>query len=207
MRHVLAILFMVICSLSRASDDGFQERLTSPDGRVAITLQQRMAAAGAHALYYDVRYEGEVVIRESLLELRLDNHLSENAMALPVDRHARWFSNLKKTGVRRDAHDSTWKPVTGERAFVRDHYQSLAVDLVKDDNPIYQVSVELRAYNEGVAIRFVFPENPKGTYYRVVGEDTEFAMPAGTKAWFHGWAQAPYRLMPCLLYTSPSPRD
>lgn len=195
MRRVIAILFMVICSLSRASDDGFQERLTSPDGHVAVTLQQRVAADGARALYYDVRYEGEVVIRESLLELRLDNHLSENAMALPVDRRARWFSNLKKTGVRRDAHDSTWKPVAGERAFVRDHYQSLAVDLVKDDNPIYQVSVELRAYNEGVAIRFAFPENPKGTYYRVVGEDTEFAMPAGTKAWFHGWAQAPYRLM------------
>jgi hypothetical protein len=30
----------------------------------------------------------------------------------------------------------------------------------------------------------------------VVGEDTEFAFPAGTRAWYHGWAQAPYKLLP-----------
>ena len=53
-----------------------------------------------------------------------------------------------------------------------------------------------RAYDAGVALRFAFPENPKGSYYRVVSEDTEFAFPAGTRAWFHGWAQAPYRLLP-----------
>jgi len=196
MRLVFAILCLLACSFSQASDAGFQERLTSPDGRIAITLQQKVAANGRRALYYDVSYEGEPVIRQSLLELQLDNHLSESAMALPIDRHDRWFENLQRTAVRRDAHDSTWSPVTGERAIVRNHYRSLTVDLVKDDNPIYAMSVEVRAYDEGVAMRFAFPENPKGSYYRVVSENTEFTMPSGTKAWFHGWAQAPYRLMP-----------
>jgi alpha-glucosidase len=172
------------------------EHLRSPDGRLELTVQQKRAADGKRALYYSVRYEGQPVIRESLLELRLDNHLSESSMALPVDRRARWFENLDVTGVRRDRHDSSWTPVTGERATIRDRYEALAIDLVKDDNPVYKLTLEARAYDEGVALRFTFPENEKGSYYRVIGEDTEFALPAGTRAWFHGWAQAPYKLLP-----------
>jgi alpha-glucosidase len=196
MRRLIAALCLLACTLAHAAHAEMEERLASPDGHVVLTLQQKSAADGKRALYYSVRYDGKTVIRESLLELRLDNHLSENAMALPVERHARWFENLRVTGVRRTSRDSNWRPVTGERATIRDHYQALAVDLVKDDNPIYKLSVEARAYDEGVALRFVFPENEKGTYYRVTGEDTEFALPAGTRAWFHGWAQAPYKLLP-----------
>ena len=194
MRSFILALGLLICSLTHAT--GFEEVLTSPDGRISLTLQQQTAADGKRALYYSVRYEGETVIRQSLLELQLDNHLSESAMALPIDRRPRWFENLQVVGTRRSAQDVTWKPVTGERSEVRDHYQALSVDLVKDDNPIYKMSVEVRAYDAGVALRFAFPENPKGTYYRIVSEDTEFALPAGTRGWFHGWAQAPYRLLP-----------
>lgn len=172
------------------------EQLRSPDGRVELSVRQKTRPDGKRALYYSVRYEGQPVIRESLLELRLDNHLSENAMALKVDRRARWFENLRVTGVRRARHDSQWTPVTGERASIPDRYALLSIDLVKDDNPAYKLTLEARAYDEGVALRFTFPEHEKGTYYRVIGEDTEFALPAGTKAWFHGWAQAPYRLLP-----------
>jgi alpha-glucosidase len=196
MRRLIAALCLLACTLAHAADAEMEERLASPDGHVVLTLQQKSAADGKRALYYSVRYDGETVIRESLLELRLDNHLSENAMALPLDHHARWFENLRVTGVRRTSRDGNWTPVTGERATIRDHYRALAVDLVKDDNAIYKLSVEARAYDEGVALRFVFPENEKGTYYRVTGEDTEFALPAGTRAWFHGWAQAPYKLLP-----------
>ena len=194
MRQLIVVLTLLYCALAQAAD--FEQRLASPDGKLVLTLQQQTDAAGKRALYYHVRYGDQAVIGKSLLELRLDNHLSESAMALPVDRRSRWFDNLRVTGVRRSSHDSTWTPVTGERTSVRDHYLAMAVDLVKDDNPLYKLSVEMRAYNEGVALRFAFPENEKGTYYRITGEDTEFALPAGTRAWYHGWAQAPYRLLP-----------
>ena len=200
MRILIATLCLLATTLVHAAGpepgQALNERLASPDGHTVLTLRQAVDADGKRSLIYNVRFDGETVIRDSLLELRLDNHLSESAMALPVDRRARWFENLRVTGVRRASHDSTWTPVTGERARVRDHYEALTVDLVKDDNPIYKLAVEVRAYDEGVALRFFFPENEKGTYYRVTGEDTEFALPAGTRAWFHGWAQAPYKLLP-----------
>ena len=195
MRQFFAAVWLCAAAVHAAAADMI-ERVASPDGHIVLELAQKLDAAGKRALSYNVRYDGETVIRDSLLELRLDNHLSENAMALPVDHHARWFENLRVTGVHRARHDSTWTPVTGERTHVRDQYEALTVDLVKDDNPTYKLSVEVRAYDAGVALRFAFPENEKGTYYRIVGEDTEFALPAGTRAWFHGWAQGPYQLMP-----------
>ncbi|WP_371763335.1 glycoside hydrolase family 97 catalytic domain-containing protein [Massilia sp.] len=195
MRQFFAAVWLCAAAVHAAAAD-MTERVASPDGHIVLELAQKLDAAGKRALSYNVRYDGETVIRDSLLELRLDNHLSENAMALPVDHHARWFENLRVTGVHRARHDSTWTPVTGERTHVRDQYEALTVDLVKDDNPTYKLSVEVRAYDAGVALRFAFPENEKGTYYRIIGEDTEFALPAGTRAWFHGWAQGPYQLMP-----------
>jgi hypothetical protein len=196
MRRLITFITLLACALAHAGAAGLEETLTSPNGNITLTLQQKIDAGGKRALYYNVRYGAEIVIRDSLLELRLDNHLSESAMALPIDRRTRWFDNLRAAGVRRDSHDSRWTPVTGESATIRDHYQSMTIDLVKDDNPVYKLAVEVRAYNEGVALRFAFPENEKGSYYRVIGEDTEFAFPAGTRAWYHGWAQAPYQLLP-----------
>jgi alpha-glucosidase len=202
MEMTMRTLLLSVCLLLHASLHAataalpMSEQLRSPDGRIELTVQQKQAGDGKRALYYSVRYEGQPVIHESLVELRLDNHLSESAMALQVDRRERWFENLNVTGVRRARQDSQWTPVTGERASIRDRYESLAIDLVKDDNPMYKLTLEARAYDEGVALRFAFPEHEKGSYYRVIGEDTEFALPRGTRAWFHGWAQARYQLLP-----------
>ncbi len=103
--------------------------------------------------------------------------------------------------------NSSLRPVVAQKSRqVRDHYNLLTVALVKDDNPIYPMAVEVRAYNEGVALRYVFPENEKGTYYRITQENTEFALPAGTKAWYHGWAQAPYALLPIADWPDESER-
>ena len=178
----------------------------SPDGRLLLDVYQRQQADGKRRLYYQLAYKGRPVVRESLLELQLDNHLSESAMALQVDRHERWFENLAVEKTERAAVRSSWRPVAGERAQVQDHYNALTVRMVKDDNPNYRMALEVRAYDQGVALRYAFPEHPQGSYYRITHEDTEFALPAGTKAWFHGWAQAPYRLLPLANWPDASER-
>ncbi len=168
----------------------------SPDRKLRLSFHQRALPDGTRELVYSLRYKDQQVIRDSLLDLELDNHLSESAMALKIDRRAKWFDNLAITGMRHSASDQVWKPATGESATIRDHYNALRIDLVKDDNPDYRMALEIRMYNEGAALRYVFPQNDKGSYYRVKQEHTEFALPAGARAWFHGWAQAPYKLLP-----------
>lgn len=84
----------------------------------------------------------------------------------------------------------TWQPLYGERSSVRDHYRAGTLCLSKKDNSGYRLNIEVRAYNEGVAFRYFFPEHPKAIFHKVVGDLTEYALPAGTKAWTEQWAQA-----------------
>lgn len=194
------------CALAQVNEQPGLASVVSPDNNVRFVFYQKTDGAGKRALYYRVTYKHKAVILDSLLDLQLDNHLSESAMALKIDRQAKWFDNLAITGISQSSHDSTWQPVVGEKALIRDHYNQMTVKMVKDDNPIYPLALEVRAYDEGVAFRFFFPENEKGTYYRIVSENTEFTFPVETRAWFHGWAQAPYKQMPLANWPDESER-
>ncbi|MCU7549449.1 glycoside hydrolase family 97 protein [Chitinophagaceae bacterium LB-8] len=185
---------------------GSQTTIQSPDQNLSIEFYQKSKGEGKRTLYYSVTYKNKPVIRESALDLQLDNHLSESAMALKVDTHARWMENLSVKKITTETKDTNWQPVAGERQTIRDHYNAASIELVKEDNPIYPVHVQIRAYNEGAAMRFFFPENEKGTYYRVVSENTEFTLPEGTMAWHHSWAQAPYQLLPLSNWPNESER-
>jgi hypothetical protein len=190
---IFALLLMPFSAHGQAVEQQHLASVSSPDKRIQYIFYQKVLGSGERQLYYRVNYKHKPVILDSLLDLQLDNHLSESAMALKIDRHRKWFDNLAVTGSSISAHDTTWRPGYGEQAVIPDRYNLLTVNLVKDDNPDYRLALEVRAYDEGVAFRFTFPENPKGSYYRITQENTEFAMPVGARAWFHGWAQAPYR--------------
>jgi hypothetical protein len=168
----------------------------SPDKNISVQFCQKQLTDSTKAMYYTVTYKNKPVIDESLLDLQMDNHLSEQAMAIKVDKHPDWCENLQFVSKESFTKDSSWKPVYGEASTIRDNYNQIIIHLVKDDNKIYKLDIEIKAFNEGVAIRYFIPENEKGTYYRIVNEHTEFSLPEHTKAWFTGWAQGKYELMP-----------
>lgn len=196
--NIILYLFFLISwpAIGQSILKGTESMIQSPDKKLTVRFYQKVFDTGKRKMYYQVQYNSKPVINESELDLELDNNLSERAMALQEDKHERWFENLAVTKLTTASKDTTWKPVAGEHALIRDHYNSLTVETVKDDNPIYLMNIEIRAYNEGAAIRYSFPENPKGTYYRIMSENTEFSLPEGTKAWHASWAQAPYKLLP-----------
>lgn len=207
--HLIYLLFIVSFSLNAQAREivtGSDTSIRSPDKKLLIRFYQKQLAPGKRAMYYQVTYNNKPVINESELDLQLDNNLSERAMALKVDKHPRWFENLAVTKITGSSKDTSWHPVVGERAVIRDNYNALTVHTVKDDNVIYTVNIEIRAYNEGAAIRYFFPENEKGTYYRIMSENTEFSLPEGSKAWHASWAQAPYRLLPLADWPDESER-
>ena len=199
MRKVHLAIWIVLL----ASVNGFCQRIipgsetsvSSPDGRISARFYQKMLR-GYRTMFYSVNYGGKPVIQESKLDIQLDNNLSEKAMALKVDTSKHWCQDLKVTAVRNLVKDTLWKPVFGERSVIRDHFNGRIVELVKEINPIYSLHVQIRAYDQGIAFRFYFPENPKGTYYNITAEKTEFVLPEGTLAWFANWAQAPYVKLP-----------
>ena len=192
----------MVCALlitnvfSQAIIDSSSASLKSPDKNYTVQFYQKFNPDGTRTMFYTIDYKNKPVINESVLDIQLDNNLSERAMALKVDKHTKWCENLKVTGISYSSKDTSWMPVYGERNVIAEKYNAVTIALIKDDNPIYKINVEIRVYNEGAAIRYFFPENEKGTYYRIINENTEFNFSEGTKAWHASWAQAPYKLLP-----------
>jgi len=79
--------------------------------------------------------------------------------------------------VTTDTHDETWDTVVGEKTQVRDWYNSAEIPLIGDG---ITVTLEVRAYPEGVAFRYLLPTGE----YTIAedGEQTEFTFPSLTYA-------------------------
>lgn len=74
-----------------------------------------------------------------------------------------------------------WKPVWGERAAIPDRYTELTVTLKEKDARGRQLTLELRAYNEGLALRYRLPFADAAAW-QISGEATEFRFPQGSAA-------------------------
>jgi len=202
-----SVFFALSCLAQNAVKvRGSEVSVVSPDKNTQVDFYQERDQAGNRTMYYSVTYKNKPVILKSSLNIQLHNLMSEKAMNLKVDGHLHWCENMGIKDIRSTSKDTTWMPPYGENSTVRNHYNETDVTLVKDDNPIYVMEVQIRAYNEGVALRYHFPENPKGTYYDVTSETDEFALPQGTQAWFANWAQAAYSKLPLTNWPGESER-
>ena len=92
--------------------------------------------------------------------------------------------------------DTTWRPVYGERAEVRDQYNQLVLDLQERGESRLRLQLVLRAYNEGVAFCYVIPEQPSTNQWTITGERTEFRLDDDYTAWATYTAQGPYAKVP-----------
>ena len=172
-----------------------QALVRSPDGNLAMSFYQKQHGDGTAHMYYQITYKDQPVILESEMEILLDNHLSELALGLKPERRAHWCDNLLVRDIQQTTTDTLWSPVYGERSRIRDHYNQTVVRLVKDDYPTYELHLIIRAYNEGIAFRYFFPENPTAVYYHITAENTQFTLPPDTMAYFASWAQGDYKCL------------
>ena len=192
--------------------------VSSPDGKYHFGFYQKELGKDAKQMYYTVSYNGKTVIEESELGVLIDNQLFESALAIPNDSCKTWTANLNLIETRTSGTDSTWQPVYGERATIRDHYNQLELAFLKGNNTgenssdgydkrrYYKMNLIVRAYNEGIAFRYFFPEADNGLFLHIVGEQTQFVMPEGTMAYYENWAQGPYHYLPLKDWSGESER-
>lgn len=180
--------------------------LLSPDGAYRLTFRQEKMEDGALSCRYDVEYDGMPVITDSRLGLELDNRIWEQALARHIERGALWMDNLELDSVSYASHAETYRPLFGERSTVENNYNEAIAYLSKKDGSNYRMNIEMRAFNEGVAFRFYFPEHLQAIFHKVVDDFTEYTFPEGTMAWHAAWAQAPYHKMPLQGWTQDSER-
>ena len=88
--------------------------------------------------------------------------------------------------------DETWKPVWGEEAEIRNHYNELFVTLeqpqpANDGQNARQpavMQVRFRLYDDGLGFRYEFPMKNDLTYFNIKEELTEFALTGDHLAWW-----------------------
>lgn len=82
--------------------------------------------------------------------------------------------------------DETWKPVWGETATIRNHYNELAVTLNQPATK-RNIVIRFRVYNDGMGLRYEFPQQEELNYFVIKEEHTQFAMAGDHKAfWIPG---------------------
>ena len=185
------LLMLLIATVAKAV-----ETLQSPNGKYQFTFSQKEGK-----LLYSLDYAGKSVVEAGELGVNIDNHLVESAMGIPVDNSNVWTHGMEVTSVDRRSEDNTWKPVYGEYAQIRDRYNEMTIHLLKggkhegsgtayDKRQQYLLDIIVRAYDEGVAIRYHFPEATNGLFMHITEDLTSFRFAPGAEAYHYAWAQA-----------------
>ena len=186
---LLMLLFM-----TAATQAG--EVLSSPNSKYQFVFSQKDGK-----LTYRLDYADKKVVEEGELGVNIDNHLVESAMGIPVDTNRVWTKGMEVTGVERRSEDNTWKTVYGEYSQIRDHYNEMTLHLLKggkhegsgtayDKRQQYLLDIIVRAYDEGVAIRYHFPEATNGLFMHITDDLTSFRFAPGAEAYHYAWAQS-----------------
>lgn len=184
-------IFLLLGSIALPS--AAQLKITSPDGRNEATFGK-----SGRELTYSLTRDGKDFILPSRAGLDIDNWTWEMALGKrDLEQPECWMDLLTVDSVSYHAPvDSIWHPLYGERSAVRDNFNSATLHLSRKDKSDYHLDVEVRAYNEGLAFRYFFPEHPAAIFHKVTGDLTDYAFPDNTMAWSEKWAQATFDYTP-----------
>ncbi len=151
------------------------QTVKSPDGNVAPTFT--LSDNGRPT--YEMTYKGRAVVKPSHLGLELakDRHASKGKDETDL------MDGFKITDTRVSSFDETWKPVWGETATIRNHYNELEVDLNQPSSD-RNIIIRFRVYNDGMGLRYEFPQQKALNYFLIKEEHTQFAMAGDHTAWW-----------------------
>ena len=142
------------------------EQLTSPDGalRLSFSLDKGVPT-------YQLDYKDQAVVRPSHLGLQL------------AKGGADLTNGFTQTKAEHTSLDETWQPVWGEESSIRNHYNELAVTLSQEQTKREMV-IRFRLYDDGMGLRYEFPQQQNLVYFTLKEELTEFAMAGDHTAWW-----------------------
>ncbi|GGA70285.1 alpha-glucosidase [Flavobacterium palustre] len=123
---------------------------------------------------YSLNYKGKVVVKPSKLGLELKN----DAQSL--------LNNFIVADSKTSTFDEVWKPVWGEVASIRNHYNELVVTLNQKVSE-RQLIIRFRLFDDGLGFRYEFPAQKNLTYFVIKEERSQFAMAGNhTAFWLPG---------------------
>jgi alpha-glucosidase len=162
-------IFVVATSLTHAQNSQTASvRVASPNDQIVLILSTGPAQGEpmpgpprppVDSLRYAVEFHGKPLFADSLMGLKLEGQE-------PLG------PGMRQGNAQKGNADETYTIPVGKTSSVRDHYNSARVDF--KDAKGRELTVEARAYDDGVAFRYLVPEQPAVKSANVEHELTEF---------------------------------
>ncbi len=149
---ITVVIILVNCLQALAK--GTSERLASPNKEIGINIEVQEGTP-----VYSVWFNQHQIIRTSSLGFELESPFNGG------------FDFISK---KNEKINRSWKPLYGEYDKINDKYNSLTINLKEINKPNRLLNIEFRAYNEGFAFRYVFPDQPDTNSWFIKKELTEF---------------------------------
>ncbi|MBU4434372.1 MAG: glycoside hydrolase family 97 protein [Alphaproteobacteria bacterium] len=159
------LIAAVLAGASGADVLAGEQILTSPNQALSITLSD----TGGQARY-GVTYKGKALLKPS-------------ALGLLLDKGGALSRGLTITGSAAASVDQTYELVVGKTRIARDHYNQLTVDFAEAGPDGRKLRVIARAYDDGVAFRYVLPDQSSLAGVVIRNEETGFNFAADDRCW------------------------
>ena len=152
-------IILLILTLSCSTINKRSVTVTSPGNNIKTEIKEKNGK-----LFYSVVKDGETILKASSLGLKL-----KNINTFPS----------KIEGYSISDFDNTWKPLYGRVSKIRNHYNELTLNISSGIN----YNIIIRAYDDGVAIRYVLPENKDMTDFTITEDLTSFRFTNDVTLW------------------------
>jgi hypothetical protein len=166
MKHFLFTALVWLAFLNTAN----AQQLKSPNGKFVMEFSLQNDGTPI----YSLNYKGKAVVKTSKLGLELK------------DDKKSLLNDFNVIDTKTATFDENWKPVWGEVASIRNHYNELAVTLNQKETD-RQIVIRFRLFDDGLGFRYEFPSQKNLTYFVIKEERTQFAMTGDhTAFWIPG---------------------
>ena len=146
------------------------QKVQSPNGKFVMEFALQNDGTPS----YSLNYKNKAVVKPSKLGLELKNDTKS------------LLNDFTVIDTKATTFDENWKPVWGEVASIRNHYNELAVSLNQKGTD-RQIVIRFRLFDDGLGFRYEFPSQKNLTYFVIKEERTQFAMTGDhTAFWIPG---------------------
>lgn len=152
----VAILFIFSCSEHKPTKVNSPNRLIE----VKVNFQDK--------LRYLVTFNKDTILNNSQIRITLNDRITLDKFEI---------LNIQEVSVNK-----TWERIWGKRKYVKDNYNELIIQL-KEVNSGFLTDLYLRAYDDGIGIRYGFPKQEGVDSITLVKENTQFSFTKDYSVW------------------------
>jgi len=173
------MLMLLVIFLAESCENNRTVEVTSPDGIIKFTFFSEADEIKDKLLTFSLEAGNRSILLPSSIQINTGSIEDE--------------ADYKVINTERTSITNSWINNFGERKEIPDNYNQVKIFLKSNKR---KLNLIIRAYNEGVAFAYEYPEQDGRNSVTITDEEIVFRFPYDHYAWSAARAQAPYSRVP-----------